>query len=1253
MKPPRNSLDKAIDRFRRGLTPDQLHQFAASSVDDVVNKIEEIQLQHGSQKKLRNLSRLSKFIEALTEIEKLVQIFLNVSEVVAFVWGPIKLVLMVASTKIDTLEFLLDTYVEVGELIPHLRQYDQLFRASPSVLEILERYFEDILRFHHNALRVFSRSGWRTFFDSAWKTFRTEFKPIVESLKRHRALLSDERLNAAVMEVQHTRSQTLAALKDSSVQADQHFEDLSRQVQEIYTQISHQIYNIKQKADENVEKERTETIRKDIWVLTQKLNPPDCDADQQIASEHRHPRSGDWILREPSFLRWSGSQSPPSTVLYIHGMPGAGKTILASKIISHLRQAADASLARCLFFYFKQRDDTKQSLSHMLRSFLIQLLAQDPTLVEASYERFCSASNAEGKTNLANLKEWTLELLKSQKECYIVLDGLDECHDDSQPAGEAKRILGWLLDEVLPESMKEQSTVRLLVTGQRDGLLDKMLSKYPIIGLDTVSAHLDDILTFTRSHASGIRERFELDDSEERELVKKVTEASNGMFLYTTVVMGNLLDQGSAAELYEELMVKFPAGLNEAYGRVAARVLDSPIRHQTKKQAASNILRWVTCTVRPLKWREIQTLFCLDPKEGSCNPKNRRVDDCKTLCGSFVDTEHGHGDIEEFEPSIHFVHDTARRYLIHSGRVDLAQENANMAIYSMRYLASFPLGSDQSREVIINTAVSGYYGLLDYTVSSWQHHIDKALSEKEHLSLTDAVNLQDALKTFLEIHKIDTPDQNAAVLDESADTMSKLTNEKHRDYIQDLESRCSSIRKIIETIQPKLLGTAEQKSFLALNGKPRFKCSKPQCRMFFEGFSSRTSRDEHINKHEMQFFCSKDSCPHRALGFSSRPGLERHVMASHAPELDLNTVFPSHHEKDSNIFSACSSGNISRVKLLVSRGVKPTSANRTQRGLSTIVLAARHRHFHVCEYLVTQGCRVYEALQKSDPALTALGEAIRLCDLDFFHKLVGLTTKEETHAFIQGPQLKSHIAEAIVSGTQEIMEELRSWETTRQQRLRSSDIFRSAVATRGINRSGTDLYELFYADLEAGVRLEILYSSDARGHNLLHDACSINNETAVAFFLRHMYKAHLNQKNNREYTPLVYAMRYHYWKAARLLMKSDKRIVIAAVNSGGMNVLHILCDSIRRVDDVVELIDSVLAKAPDLVNLQSSSGATPLHLAVDMGFAERVSKLLESGLCDLSLKNSNGDTVLDLANKSTGVDKEEILTLLHLARSKR
>lgn len=59
----------------------------------------------------------------------------------------------------DVLERLLDTYVELGEVIPGLRQYDKLFKSFPQIREILERYLEDILHFHRKALDLLSRPG--------------------------------------------------------------------------------------------------------------------------------------------------------------------------------------------------------------------------------------------------------------------------------------------------------------------------------------------------------------------------------------------------------------------------------------------------------------------------------------------------------------------------------------------------------------------------------------------------------------------------------------------------------------------------------------------------------------------------------------------------------------------------------------------------------------------------------------------------------------------------------------------------------------------------------------------------------------------------------------------------------------------------------------------------------------------------------------------------------------------------------------
>jgi hypothetical protein len=83
---PETASQRAIRKFQQCLTDEQKKSFAATSQDDVYDEIQKIQQRYGSARKLRSLGRLSKFLEAMSQIEQLVHIFLNVSNVVAFVW---------------------------------------------------------------------------------------------------------------------------------------------------------------------------------------------------------------------------------------------------------------------------------------------------------------------------------------------------------------------------------------------------------------------------------------------------------------------------------------------------------------------------------------------------------------------------------------------------------------------------------------------------------------------------------------------------------------------------------------------------------------------------------------------------------------------------------------------------------------------------------------------------------------------------------------------------------------------------------------------------------------------------------------------------------------------------------------------------------------------------------------------------------------------------------------------------------------
>ena len=166
----------------------------------------------------------------------------------------------------------------------------------------------------------------------------------------------------------------------------------------------------------------------------------------------------------------------------------------------------------------------------MLRAILTQLLYQDDTLIEYFYQRCCSTSTSELIT-LSMLKELAQESLKSQYYCTVVLDGLDECgYGQNTRHEESKGIIEWFKNSVIPTSYSEGSYIRLLITGNRDGVIDQYLSIYPGINLDTTNAHLRDIQDYIVFRASKIRERFSLSYNTQAEIIKRVTVASKGKY---------------------------------------------------------------------------------------------------------------------------------------------------------------------------------------------------------------------------------------------------------------------------------------------------------------------------------------------------------------------------------------------------------------------------------------------------------------------------------------------------------------------------------------------------------------------------------------------------------------------------------------------------------------------------------------------------------------------------------------------------
>jgi hypothetical protein len=232
----------------------------------------------------------------------------------------------------------------------------------------------------------------------------------------------------------------------------------------------------------------------------------------------------------------------------------------------------------------------KRTLTGLLLALLSQLIHQDDVLLEQTYQRCLSVSQQ--KIHSSDIiHDIATVALKSQRFCFVILDGLDECTGNLSvnPAEEQEQVIEWF-DSLKAGSDSEElhtceSCIRIFISGQRNGFLEERLSSYQSIQLEIIVAHNQDIESYAKQRSTKIRKKFEISIAQERDLVNKVTSAAKGeplavlrkyilrflttilgMFLYAKIVLNNLLNQVSKRHFNQELEAKhFPKGLDEAW----------------------------------------------------------------------------------------------------------------------------------------------------------------------------------------------------------------------------------------------------------------------------------------------------------------------------------------------------------------------------------------------------------------------------------------------------------------------------------------------------------------------------------------------------------------------------------------------------------------------------------------------------------------------------------------------------------------
>jgi hypothetical protein len=87
------------------------------------------------------------------------------------------------------------------------------------------------------------------------------------------------------------------------------------------------------------------------------------------------------------------------------------------------------------------------------------------------------------------------------------------------------------------------------------------------------------------------------------------------------------------------------------YDRILSRIFNSAT--DPTQKYAQEILGWVVCAKRPLRWREIQGAVCIDLENQCLNYEKEMAESPKGLFASLVELQ--------VDGTVQLVHETARK----------------------------------------------------------------------------------------------------------------------------------------------------------------------------------------------------------------------------------------------------------------------------------------------------------------------------------------------------------------------------------------------------------------------------------------------------------------------------------------------------------------------------------------------------------------------------------------------------------------
>lgn len=406
-----------------------------------------------------------------------------------------------------------------------------------------------------------------------------------------------------------------------------------------------------------------------LHVMLEWLSAFNPSAYHNMVRKNRTGGTGTWLLQGEELKRWRDSTD--MTVLWMHGIPGCGKSVLTSSVIDHITESNTAQdhASAMAYYYFQFGDQNVSCVHAMLRSLVYQLSrwkGSPPAALEACASRHFSSARKcvmSSKVYADGVSEPTTDdltsvlrgILEELDQVYLVIDGLDECVDQDDLLHLVGDMLEWNF-----------GNVHVFVAGRYQHELCTILATRKSLIIEIDSQVVDgDIQLFIQQQLASHPKLRRWPAQLQAEIHDSLNKGSQGMFRWVSCqveVIAKCMTPKHLARALESL----PKSLSASYTSIIAQIDEFHWEYATK------ILLWLAISSRPLLVEEAADGLAIDfeADDGPVYDPDLRLHDvwdvmnmCATLVTPCKILMRHDGALSEFT-ELRLAHHTVKDYLL-------------------------------------------------------------------------------------------------------------------------------------------------------------------------------------------------------------------------------------------------------------------------------------------------------------------------------------------------------------------------------------------------------------------------------------------------------------------------------------------------------------------------------------------------------------------------------------------------------------